>query len=74
MDSVHEAMTKSMVNSAPPRFSYEIVNEKTIIINYKSKRNLIQFLVGLIKGVGNYYKENLRVKLLNNNRVEVVFP
>jgi hypothetical protein len=42
-------------------------------MTYKSPRGLIDFLVGLIKGVGKYFKEDLRVRKLNNTDVEVVF-
>ncbi len=43
-------------------------------MTYKSKRGLIDFLVGLIKGVGKYFKENLEVTKLGNNKVKIVFP
>jgi hypothetical protein len=31
-------------------------------------------MVGLIKGVGNFYKEDLKVTKLGNDRVKIVFP
>jgi hypothetical protein len=43
-------------------------------MKYKSHRNLIDFLVGLIKGVGKFYKEDLKVTKLTNDKVEIVFP
>lgn len=74
MDSVHKMVTQTVPNAHPPRFDYEWTNDKTLVMHYKSTRGLIDFLVGLIKGVGKYYKENLRVKKLGPDKVEVIFP
>jgi hypothetical protein len=49
------------------------VGPKTLIMHYKSHRGLIDFMVGLIKGVGKYFKENLQVRKLGDKRVEIVF-
>ncbi len=74
MDGVHVTITKSVPNAHPPRFDYEWKNDRTLVMTYKSKRGLIDFLVGLVKGVGTYYKENLRVRKISSSKVEVVFP
>jgi len=74
MDAVHVMVTKNIQNAHPPRFEYEWKDQKTLIMKYKSHRNLIDFLVGLIKGVGKFYKEDLKVTKLTNDKVEIVFP
>ena len=74
MDKVHVAMTQTMANARPPRFEYEWKDDKTLIMKYKSHRGLIDFLVGLIKGVGKFYKENLTVTKLGDDSVRIVFP
>lgn len=74
MDNVHKAVTQSIPNAHPPRFEYEWTNDKTLVMHYKSNRGLIDFLVGLIKGVGKYFKEDLRVRKLGPDKVEVIFP
>jgi hypothetical protein len=43
-------------------------------MKYKSRRGLIDFMVGLIKGVGKFYKEDLKVTKLSSDKVEIVFP
>ena len=73
MDAVHVTMTKTMKDAKPPRFSYEWKNENTLIMHYKSHRGLIDFAVGLVKGVGKFYNEDLRVAKLEADRIEVVF-
>jgi hypothetical protein len=74
MDEIHRITTESIPNAKPPRFEYSWENDKTLIMKYKSHRGMIDFLVGLIKGVGKYFKENLKVSKLSADRVKVVFP
>lgn len=73
MDAVHVAMTKTIKEARPPRFDYEWKDENTLIMNYKSHRGLIDFTVGLVKGVGKFYNENLRVTKLGTDKIEIVF-
>jgi len=73
MDSVHERTAKSVPGAQPPRFEYQQKDDKTLVMIYKSKRGLIDILIGLIKGVGKYYKENLTVTKLGPDRVEIKF-
>lgn len=73
MDFVHVAMTNKLKNSRPPRFTFEMENEKTLIMHYKSERGLIDFVVGLAKGVGKYYKENLNVSKIGTDNVRIIF-
>ncbi len=74
LDRVHTTMTRTMPDAHPPRFEYEWQDDKTLIMIYKSHRGLIDFVVGLAKGVGKYYKENLYVSKLGSDRVKIVFP
>ncbi len=74
MDEVHRITTESIPNAKPPRFEYSWENDKTLIMKYKSQRGMIDFLVGLIKGVGKYFKENLKVSKLSEDKVKIVFP
>ena len=73
MDKAHFDSTKMLEGARPPRFDYEWVGPKTLIMHYKSQRGLIDIMVGLIKGVGKYFKENLQVRKLDDKRVEIVF-
>lgn len=73
MDNVHVQMTRAMEKARPPRFSYEWKDDKTLIMHYRSQRNLADFVVGLAKGVGKYYKETIHVTKLGPDRVQIVF-
>lgn len=74
MDDVHINATKLLANAHPPRFEYEWQDHFTLIMKYKSHRGLIDFMVGLIKGVGKYFKEDLKVVKLGDDKVRIVFP
>ena len=73
MDKVHYDLTKKMENARPPRFEYEQIDDKTLIMHYKSQRGMIDFMIGLIKGVGKFYNENLEVEKLSEDKVKIVF-
>ena len=73
MDNVHVEMTRTITDAKPPRFHYEWKDDNTLIMHYKSHRGMVDFLVGLTKGVGKFYKEDLQVTKLGTDRIQVVF-
>ncbi len=73
MDEVHVKTTKNMENAMPPRFDYQWEDDSTLLMTYKSSRNLIDICVGLVKGVGKYFQEDLKVTKLPGNRIRVEF-
>jgi hypothetical protein len=73
MDLVHFTTTKNIPNARPPRFDFSWVGEKTLIIKYTSMRGMIDFMIGLIKGVGIHYKEELKVTKIGEDKVEIIF-
>lgn len=74
MDELHQQITYQIKNAQPPRFSYQVEADNIMIMKYKSYRNLINLMIGLIKGVGKYYHEELQVTQLAENKVRIVFP
>lgn len=74
MDELHQQITYQISNAQPPRFSYQVEADNIMIMEYKSHRNLIDLMIGLIKGVGKYYHEELQVTQLTANKVRIIFP
>ncbi|MCW2279492.1 heme NO-binding domain-containing protein [Heliophilum fasciatum] len=74
MDSIHVTMTQRMAGSTPPRFNYNWLNDKTLIMTYFSQRNLVDIAIACIKGIGEYYKETLQVSCNSSNEIKIVFP
>ncbi len=73
LDKVHKEMTSTLKGSEPPRFEYRWISEGVLHIKYISRRGLIDFAVGLILGVGEYFKEPLEVEIVGDNVIEVRF-
>jgi hypothetical protein len=73
MDDIHDTTTKNVPNAHPPRFKYKWLNDKTLEMLYISDRGLIDFMVGLAKGVGRYFKEDLKVRKIGNDTLEITF-
>ena len=74
MDKLHQQVTQQIKNAHPPRFGYQFAADNIMIMEYKSHRNLIDLMIGLIKGVGKYYHEELQITKLTANSVRIVFP
>jgi len=73
MDSIHDATTKSIPNAHPPRFEFNQKDERTLLVTYKSSRSMIDFYIGLVKGVGHYFKTPLSVEKISSNQVQIRF-
>ena len=73
LNEIHTKVTKYIPNAKPPKFEYEWKSENVLILTYISPRGLIDFVVGLAKGIGNYFHQNLSVRKISATRVEVIF-
>ncbi|MFH0899590.1 MAG: heme NO-binding domain-containing protein [Pseudomonadota bacterium] len=73
MDNVHVVTTEEMPGARPPRFEYEWKDENTLLMKYRSHRGLIDLMAGLVRGVGKHYKENLKVRTVSNQTLEISF-
>jgi len=74
MDRIHDIATRDIINAHPPKFDFKWADDKRLIITYRSARQMIDICVGLIKGVGRYYHEDLKAKKLDEKTIEVIFP
>jgi hypothetical protein len=66
LDHIHDVMTKSIKFARPPRFTYEWKGDKRLIMHYNSNRGMVAMMPGLIRGVGKYFNEKLRVHVEGN--------
>ena len=73
MDNIHADVTKMIENAHPPRFETEIISENKIKVKYISKRKMIVFYVGLVKGIGKYFKEEINIQQLSDEDVIIEF-
>jgi hypothetical protein len=73
LDEVHVMMTATIPNARPPRFDYRWEGENTLNVTYHSPRDLIEIYIGLVKGVGKFFKEKLVVTRLSAQHVKIQF-
>jgi len=73
MDAIHDYTTKTFQNAHPPRFEIEDMDENRIRVTYKSSRNLIDFYIGLVKGVSVYYKTPIKIDKNSSTTVDLTF-
>jgi hypothetical protein len=73
LDRIHWLMTRNIPYANPPRFDYEWVDDNTLLMKYKSHRKLIDFAIGLLKGVRKYYKEDFDVSKVDENTIKIEF-
>ena len=62
-----------MSNAHPSHFTYHWENDKSLIVDYKSDRDMIHLFVSIVKGLGKYYKEDLLVRRLSLKEVKIIF-
>ncbi len=74
MDEVHRKATQNIPNAHPPRFEYRWEKPNVLIMKYKSPRGLMDIFIGLIKGVGKFYKTPLEVEQISQDEVRITFP
>jgi predicted hydrocarbon binding protein len=59
---VHLEVKKLYSDAEPPSFAYDDPSPERLIIRYRSKRRLCQFMEGLIEGVADYYRSPIKYK------------
>lgn len=61
--TIHVAVRKSTTGASPPILKVKRLSPRDVVIEYVSGRNMPELGVGLIKGLGSYFNENLEVNL-----------
>ena len=73
MDTIHQQVTREVPNAHPPRFDYEEKGTDTLLMTYKSERGLVDLFISLVRGVGIYYKQELKITKHGDKLVEIQF-
>jgi len=73
LNHIHKSVVNHSPDARPPRFEYEWKDDRTLIMKYQSGRGLIDFFIGIVRGVGTYYNEKLSIAKLTDNKVEIQF-
>jgi hypothetical protein len=73
LNDIHTKVTKNIPNARPPQFEYDWKEDNVLILTYISQRGLIDFVVGLAKGVGIYFNQKLSVRKISSTKLEIIF-
>ncbi|GEM_PF-1437111 len=76
LNYIHKVVVENVVSSKklnPPEF--EVIREEKnyILLRYISKRNMIHVAIGAIKGLGQYFKEDIKVVKQSDDTMLVHF-
>jgi methyl-accepting chemotaxis protein len=72
MNDVHVIVMKRFKGATPPLLDVKPISSKSILFTYRSKRGLEDYLMGLISGVSEYFKEKIKVELLEKKENETI--
>ncbi len=73
LNHFHQVATKSMRKASPPLFEFWWEQRNVLTMKYISKRNFYHLAVGAIRGVGEYFNEDLIVEKIPPDKIKVIF-
>ncbi|GEM02183.1 Methyl-accepting chemotaxis protein [Halolactibacillus halophilus] len=62
MNDVHQVVRKRITGSNPPGLDLEVIGSQTARLTYRSKRNMYDYLHGLLIGAQTHFNEDVTVK------------
>ncbi len=71
MNDVHVIVMKRFKGATPPLLDVKPISSHSILFTYRSKRGLEDYLMGLIQGVSEYFKEKIAIVVLERTSSEI---
>jgi methyl-accepting chemotaxis protein len=62
IDDIHRNLTRADPSISPPRFTYEDKGD-VLFMNYRSKRGLIDYFMGILQSAADYFGERVTVSV-----------
>lgn len=70
MNDVHVIVMKRFKGAIPPILDLTPISSKEASFIYRSERGMSDYLIGLISGVSNYFKEDIKVEIVSQHENE----
>ena len=70
MNDVHVIVMKRFKGAKPPALDVVPISSHDILFTYRSKREMSDYLAGLISGVAHYFKEEIKVEIKSQTKTE----
>ena len=78
MNDVHQVVRKRISGSNPPGLDMEIIGPNDVVLTYRSKRGMYNYLHGLLIGAKAHFNENITIKELSRKdgemKIQLTFP
>lgn len=78
MNDVHKIVRKKIAGSNPPALDIEILSHNSIYFIYSSKRNMYDYLLGLLDGAREHFKEDVKIEEVERTngklKLKLTFP
>lgn len=71
MNDVHVIVMRRIKGAVPPILDMQPLSSHTALFIYRSKRKMGDYLAGLLKGVGKYFNEDIKVEIKENKESEI---
>lgn len=71
MNDVHAIVMKRFKGATPPVLDLSPADSNTALLVYRSRRQMGDYLMGLLKGVFEHFNEKVDVKLISKNGPEI---
>ena len=69
LNELHEKIEDLFPHYTAPGFRYEDIQEKSLTLIYESRRSDLEYmLLGLLKGLGTKFKENIEIEFFPKNQ------
>lgn len=70
MNDVHIIVMKRFRGAKPPLLDVETISSHEILFTYRSKRGMVDYLIGLTNGAIKHFNENAQIEILYQNEEE----
>lgn len=78
MNNVHKIVRKKIPGSNPPLLDIKIISGNSIYFTYSSKRNMYDYLLGLLDGACEHFKEEVVIEEIERDngflKLKMTFP
>lgn len=78
MNDVHKIVRKKIAGSNPPSLDIEILSPNSIHFIYSSKRNMYDYLLGLLDGAREHFGEDVKIEEIERTdgklKLKLTFP
>ena len=71
MNDVHIIVMRRFKGAVPPLLDMQPISSHETLFIYRSKRGMGDYLIGLLNGVSNYFKEDIKVEILSKSAGEI---